>query len=145
VGSQSKSSKHDLQDKLRTPDLQENESTTSIPELQGTPSKQSKQETAGISGLQSNSSKQGIQELPETVSKHSKQELQKKPSENTSQAGLPAGWVRGTFIVREVYLEKLKAVAYWERKQIKEVADEALAAYLTGKNVEPIPARKGNR
>jgi len=31
------------------------------------------------------------------------------------------------------HLEKLKALAYWERKTIKEVVDEALGSYLKGK------------
>jgi hypothetical protein len=34
-------------------------------------------------------------------------------------------------------LEKLKALAYWERKTIKEVIDEALGAYLEGKVLNP--------
>jgi hypothetical protein len=32
-------------------------------------------------------------------------------------------------------LEELKALAYWERKTIKEVIDEALGSYLKGKIV----------
>jgi hypothetical protein len=30
-------------------------------------------------------------------------------------------------------LEKIKALAYWERKTIKEVVDEALGSYLKSK------------
>jgi hypothetical protein len=30
-------------------------------------------------------------------------------------------------------LEELKALAYWERKTIKEVIEEALGSYLKGK------------
>jgi len=48
----------------------------------------------------------------------------------TSQEGLKDGWIRATFILRKDYLEKLKALAYWERKKIKEVVDEALRLYL---------------
>ncbi|MGD0915670.1 MAG: hypothetical protein ABSB22_04335 [Thermodesulfobacteriota bacterium] len=54
-------------------------------------------------------------------------------STKTSQKGLKDGWIRATFILREDYLEKLKASAYWQRKQIKEVIDEALRLYLKGK------------
>jgi hypothetical protein len=32
------------------------------------------------------------------------------------------------------YLDKLKELAYWERKTIKEVIDEALRAYLRLRN-----------
>jgi hypothetical protein len=51
----------------------------------------------------------------------------------TSQEGLKDGWIRATFILRKDYLEKLKALAYWERKKIKEVIDDALRLYLKGK------------
>jgi len=51
----------------------------------------------------------------------------------TTQQGLQNGWTRATFILRKDYLEKLKASAYWERKTIKEVIDEALGSYLKGK------------
>lgn len=39
--------------------------------------------------------------------------------------------VRATFIVKETYLEKLKAVAYWERKKIKNILESALDDYLS--------------
>lgn len=51
----------------------------------------------------------------------------------TSEEGLKDGWIRATFILRKDYLEKLKALAYWERKKIKEVVDDALSLYLKGK------------
>ena len=51
----------------------------------------------------------------------------------TSEKGLQDGWTRATFILRRDYLDRLKASAYWERKKIKEVIDEALGLYLKGK------------
>ena len=54
----------------------------------------------------------------------------------TTQQGLHDGWTRATFILKKNHLEKLKALAYWERRTIKEVVDEALGAYLKGKNLE---------
>jgi uncharacterized protein YnzC (UPF0291/DUF896 family) len=57
---------------------------------------------------------------------------------NTSQKGLKDGWTRDTFILRREYLEKIKALAYWERISIKEVIDEALGSYLKGKKTKPI-------
>lgn len=56
----------------------------------------------------------------------------------SSQKGLKDGWTRGTFILRKDYLEMLKTLAYWERKKIKEVIDEALGAYLKGKKIKPM-------
>ncbi len=55
----------------------------------------------------------------------------------TSQKGLKSGWTRATFILRNDYLEKIKASAYWERKSVKEVIDEALGNYLKGKRIKP--------
>ncbi len=46
-------------------------------------------------------------------------------SNKTSQERLKDGWIRATFILRKDYLEKLKALAYWERKKIREVIDDA--------------------
>jgi len=54
-------------------------------------------------------------------------------SNKTSEKGLQDGWTRATFILRTNYLERLKASAYWERKKIKEVVDEAFGLYLKGK------------
>ena len=51
----------------------------------------------------------------------------------TTQQGLQDGWTRATFILRKHHLEKIKELAYWERKTIKEVIDEALGSYLEGK------------
>ena len=51
----------------------------------------------------------------------------------TTQQGLHDGWTRATFILKKNHLEKLKALAYWERRTIKEVVDEALGAYLKEK------------
>jgi hypothetical protein len=51
----------------------------------------------------------------------------------TTQRGLQDGWTRATFILRKHHLEEIKALAYWERKTIKEVIDEALGSYLKGK------------
>jgi hypothetical protein len=54
----------------------------------------------------------------------------------TSYDGLRKGWTRATFILREDYLEKIKSLAYWKRKNIKEVMDEALEQYLKGKKIK---------
>ncbi len=59
----------------------------------------------------------------------------------TSEKGLQHGWTRATFILRRDYLERLKASAYWERKKIKEVIDEALGLYLRGKKARAARAR----
>ena len=54
----------------------------------------------------------------------------------TSCDGLREGWPRATFILREDYLEKIKSLAYWKRKNIKEVVDDVLEEYLKGKKIK---------
>lgn len=60
----------------------------------------------------------------------------------TTKQGLQDGWTRATFILRKHHLEEIKALAYWERKTIKEVMDEALGSYLEGKEISPVVAEK---
>ena len=67
-----------------------------------------------------------------------------KIATKTSEIGTKENETRATFIVREDFLEKLKAIAYWERVTIKEVLDKALEEALNKyekKNgiVKPIP------
>jgi hypothetical protein len=58
---------------------------------------------------------------------------------STSTKGLEEGWTRATFIMREEYVQKLKAYAYWERKTVKDVVDSMLEQFLKGKNVKNLP------
>jgi hypothetical protein len=51
---------------------------------------------------------------------------QTKEITKSSQEGTKENETRATFIVNEELLEKLKAVAYWERRLIKEVIASAL-------------------
>ena len=53
----------------------------------------------------------------------------------TKQQGLHDGWTRATFILRQHHLEKIKELAYWERRTIKEVINEALESYLKEKRI----------
>jgi len=48
----------------------------------------------------------------------------------SSQEGTKENETRATFIINEGLLDKLKAVAYWERSLIKDVLAEALQGYL---------------
>jgi hypothetical protein len=51
---------------------------------------------------------------------------QTKVITKTSQIGTKEGEVRATFIISETALDKLKALAYWERKLLKDVVGTAL-------------------
>jgi hypothetical protein len=44
----------------------------------------------------------------------------------SSQKGTREGETRATFVVNEELLEKVKAIAYWDRISIKEVLNRAL-------------------
>ena len=57
-------------------------------------------------------------------------------SVSTSSKGLPKGWTRATFIVRQDLLHRVKRAAYWDRKQIKDIVTEALDAYLVDKKTD---------
>ena len=55
---------------------------------------------------------------------------------STSSKGLPKGWTRATFIVRQDLVRKVKRAAYWDRRQIKDLVSEALDAYLVDKKTD---------
>lgn len=48
----------------------------------------------------------------------------------SSQQGTKEEETRATFIVKEELLDKLKAIAYWERAMIKEIINSALQEYV---------------
>lgn len=96
--------------------------------------------------------KKGLGRIPKGLAwiNSKKEELSKEPSQKnntltqtikTSQQGLLEGWTRATFIIKQQHCEKLKALAYWDRKTVKEVMQEALQAYLKNKKIKPIPVK----
>lgn len=51
--------------------------------------------------------------------------------------------IRATFIIREDYLEKIRAISYWDRLLVKDVMQLALGEYLEKYgSVKPIPDKK---
>lgn len=64
-----------------------------------------------------------------------------KPSKQVSLSSKPSkpGYKRQTYIVREDYIEKIRAMAYWERREITEVINELLGGCLKDKKTDPIP------
>ncbi len=74
----------------------------------------------------------------------SKKQIEKitgRPGTNThkitksSQSGLPEGWTRATFIVKETTLKKLKDLVYTERSQLKITVNKALESFIEGKKI----------
>lgn len=71
---------------------------------------------------------------------------QTKEITKSSQEGTKEKETRATFIVNEELLEKLKAIAYWDRVLIKDVVNTALqetVAKYEKKNgeIKPIPKK----
>jgi hypothetical protein len=65
----------------------------------------------------------------------------------SSQEGVRANETRATFIIREDVLDKIKAIAYWDRLTIKQFMDSALSGAIetwekaNGGAVKPVPKR----
>lgn len=94
--------------------------------------------TGGLSSI--------LGEQPEKV-KRGRPVTQTKEITKSSQEGTKENETRATFIVNEELLEKLKAVAYWERKLIKEVINIALQEAIDkhekkNGSIKPIPTKK---
>jgi hypothetical protein len=84
-------------------------------------------------------------EMPKPVEKEDGKQ-QKTTISSSSKAGTKPNETRATFIINEDVLEKLKAIAYWERILIKDVIHEAFKEAITnyekrnGK-IKPLPGR----
>lgn len=74
--------------------------------------------------------------------KNSKEPLHQINLEDTIKKGLPSGWTRTTMVIREDFLEKLKAVAYWERANVKDLLDELLEKFFSSREIKPRPKEK---
>lgn len=71
---------------------------------------------------------------------------QTKKITKSSQEGTKENETRATFIINEELLEKLKAIAYWDRVLIKDVINTALldvvAKYEKKKgDIKPVPKK----
>jgi len=71
---------------------------------------------------------------------------QTKEITKSSQEGTKENETRATFIINEELLDKLKAIAYWERGLIKDVINTALQEYVDKHEkksgaIKPIPKK----
>jgi hypothetical protein len=97
--------------------------------------------TGGLSSLLGES-----QEQP--AAKLGRPRTQTKEITKSSQDGTKENETRATFIVNEDLLEKLKNIAYWERKLIKDTINEAIKDYVdkyekSNGEIKPVP--NGNK
>ena len=64
----------------------------------------------------------------------------------SSQEGIRLNETRATFIIREDLLDKIKAIAYWDRLTIKQFMDSALSGAIesweeANGSIKPVPKR----
>jgi hypothetical protein len=57
------------------------------------------------------------------------------------ERGAKPGYQRATFLVKKELLVKIKAQAYWQRRQVKKVLEEALTEYFKNRTVRPLPPK----
>lgn len=86
--------------------------------------------------LQSNLSLQSNPELQSTQNYPGDGVSESAKVKKTTHAGLQDGWTRATFIVKEDHLETLKSLAYYQRRNIKEVLEEAMVTYFQANQAE---------
>ena len=75
----------------------------------------------------------------ETKPKRGRPRTQTKKVLNSSQEGTKENETRATFILNETLLDKIKAIAWWDRKSYKEVIKEALEEYVAKKKPKARP------
>ena len=59
------------------------------------------------------------------------------PSANVAPDTKSATFQKTGLLIRTEYLEKLRDLAYWDRRSIKDVLDEALTDFLSEKDIKP--------
>ena len=121
-------------------ETEQTEGVLSPPSQPSNPEKPSKPDKPSTQGGLSKTGKPSKQSLPSPPSSSDHPSATAKPPRgSTTSKGLRPGWTRATFIVREETLQQLKAVAYWDRKELKRVVEEAFRLYLEGKEIRPVP------
>ena len=96
--------------------------------------------TGGLSSLLGENTKE------DKATKVGRPKTQFKEITKTSQEGTKENETRATFIVNEELLDKLKAIAYWDRVLIKEVINTALLDAVAkhekkSGEIKPIPKK----
>jgi hypothetical protein len=60
---------------------------------------------------------------------------------SSARRGLQEDLTRATFIIQEEHLEKIKAYAYWERMQIKDVLAQMCEQFFDSKKIRSVPLK----
>ena len=96
--------------------------------------------TGGLSSLLGETNKE------DKATKVGRPKTQFKEITKSSQEGTKENETRATFIVNEELLDKLKAIAYWDRVLIKDVVNSALQEAIDKREkksgeIKPIPKK----
>lgn len=70
----------------------------------------------------------GVKPIPR---KRGRPKTQFKEITKASEVGTKEGEIRATFLLSEIQLEKVKALAWYERRKIKDILSEALNSYIS--------------
>jgi len=98
--------------------------------------------------LGENKEEQQLRKEIQLIEKQYKGETRGRPKtnfkevNNESERGTLAGETRATFIVSKDNLTKLKQIAYWNRKQLKQVIAEAIQETITKYEKKNGPLKK---
>jgi hypothetical protein len=107
--------------------------------------------TGGLNSLLQNTKnaepEEKISAKDESKNKPGRPKTSTKTITKTSEIGTKEGETRATFIVREEVLEKIFAIAYWEREQKKDIIDNALSEFIfryekKNGSIQPIPIKR---
>ena len=67
---------------------------------------------------------------------------QEKPDKPAKPEKPEPRWIAFAFKARAEQVERMKDVAYWDRKEIRQVFSEAMELYLQNRKVKPRPKAK---
>lgn len=87
--------------------------------------------------LQPATNNQSVLEKPQFVAS-AKHKTSTKRSVESASAGLPDGYTRATFIIKQDHVDRLKALAYVNKTSIKDLVDQAMTKFLKDKDVATI-------
>jgi len=89
---------------------------------------------------------QALDKMVPPGSSKRKQRKQRKQGQPipSSEVGCRPGYARRMLHMNKGQFEKLKAIAYWDRRDLKDVVEEAFTNYLKGRRVKPIPSKVEN-
>lgn len=88
--------------------------------------------------VESKDVKEESTENSEEIRKKGRPKTNNRVITKSSQRGTKEGETRATFIVKEEYLEKFKALAYLNRKSLKKIINTAMLQYLEAQGEESI-------